>query len=241
MPRPWNKQSGFADSEQDRHPLPGFGWQLVYTGFILILLCFFIMLSSLATLESSKMTRFVHAFNRALSIFTGGTKLEPGDLILPESVDMVDREAELARLYGELRQVIALLGDAAPMEVELTAEGVRLRVTAPVLFESGQADLLPEARPLLARLAGLVAGTALLIRIEGHTDTLPIRTPRYPSNWELSTARAVQVLRYLTEEAGFPVSRLSAAGRGPYHPLESNATEAGRQRNRRVEILFHVS
>jgi chemotaxis protein MotB len=127
------------------------------------------------------------------------------------------------------------------MEVELTAEGVRLRMTAPVLFESGQADLLPAARPLLTRLAGLAAGTALLIRIEGHTDTVPIRTARYPSNWELSTARSVQVLRYLTEEAGFPVNRLSAAGRGAYHPLESNATEAGRQRNRRVEILFHVS
>lgn len=238
---PWLKLKYTLPHEEEEGPLPGSGWQVVYTGFILIMLCFFILLSSLSTLESSKVTRFVQSFNRALSIFTGGTKVEPGDLVLPESPEMVDRDAQLARLYDELRQVIQILGDGARMEVVMTSEGVRLRVTAPVLFESGQAQLIPEARPLLTRVVGLVAGTALLIRIEGHTDNVPIRTVRYPSNWELSTARAVQVLRYLTEEVGFPVNRLSAAGRGPHHPIETNATPAGRQRNRRVEILFHVT
>jgi len=241
MPRPWLKTKVLNESEKGEEPLSGSGWQVVYTGFMLILLCFFIMLSSLATLDASRVTQFVHSFNRALSIFTGGTKVEPADLVLPDSPDMVDRETQLARLYDELRQVIQILGDASRMEVAMTSEGVRLRVTAPVLFASGQAELIPAAQPLLTRVAGLVAGTALLIRIEGHTDNVPIRTERYPSNWELSTARAVQVLRYLTEEAGFPVNRLSAAGRGSHHPLESNATPAGRQRNRRVEILFHVN
>jgi flagellar motor protein MotB len=140
------------------------GWQVVYTGFVLIMLCFFIMLSSLSNLEATKVTRFVASFNRALSIFTGGTKVDPGDLVLPDSPDVVDQNADLARLYDELRQVVQILGDAAAMEVVMTSEGVRLRVNAPVLFQSGQADLIPEARPLLTRVASLVAGTALLNR-----------------------------------------------------------------------------
>ncbi|HHW18203.1 MAG TPA: OmpA family protein, partial [Firmicutes bacterium] len=76
------------------------------------------------------------------------------------------------------------------------------------------------------------------IRVEGHTDNWPISTDKFPSNWELSTARATNVVRFLIEEAGIQPERLQAAGYGEYHPIDSNDTPEGRQRNRRVDVIL---
>jgi chemotaxis protein MotB len=117
-----------------------------------------------------------------------------------------------------------------------------MRFTDRLMFDLGIARISDEARPLLDLLATELARYPdYQVTIEGHTDNLPILTPEYPSNWELSVARAVNVLRFLAEKHGISSERLSAAGYGEYRPLMDNDTPEARSRNRRVEIAIRKS
>jgi chemotaxis protein MotB len=113
-----------------------------------------------------------------------------------------------------------------------------MRLNDRALFDLGAAEVSAGAKKLLHHIGDIIAKTDYQIRIEGHTDDLPIRTVRYPSNWELSTARAVNVLRVLQQHSGIEPRRLSAVGFGEYQPLFPNDSPAHRARNRRVEIIF---
>lgn len=104
-------------------------------------------------------------------------------------------------------------------------------------FDSGSDQLRPEGYELLNALAPAILNLGSNVRIEGHTDNVPIHTGRFPSNWELSTARATSVVSYLVKQFGFTPEKLSAAGYGEYIPVESNDTPEGRARNRRVDIV----
>ena len=107
----------------------------------------------------------------------------------------------------------------------------------PVMFDSGSAQIRPEFTPILEKIAEELMKIPNDIRIEGHTDNRPIHTPMFPSNWELSAARATSVLRFLVKK-GIDPSRLSAVGYGEFRPVASNDTPEGRAKNRRVEILI---
>jgi chemotaxis protein MotB len=115
--------------------------------------------------------------------------------------------------------------------------GVVIQLTDKTLFDSGSAVIREDAKPILSRVATLLKSIPNQIRIEGHTDNRPIRTARYPSNWELSVARATNVLRYLEEVHGISPGRLSASGYGEWRPLRPNTTEGNRALNRRVDII----
>ena len=119
-----------------------------------------------------------------------------------------------------------------------TREGLVMRMSEHTLFGVGSADIATEALPLLQKVGAIIAKTDYLIRIEGHTDDLPIHTERYPSNWELSTARAVNVLRYFIKNHNIDPRRLAAEGFGEFHPLVANDSPQSREKNRRVEIIF---
>jgi chemotaxis protein MotB len=105
-------------------------------------------------------------------------------------------------------------------------------------FATGSTEPSAEARDLISRVAAAVAPTRHAIRIEGHTDNVPIRTARYASNWELSTARASAVVAFLVESQAFDPRRLSAAGYGEFHPRVPNDTSGNRARNRRIDIVI---
>jgi chemotaxis protein MotB len=113
-----------------------------------------------------------------------------------------------------------------------------MRLSDHALFDLGVAHLSAEAMPLLTKIGEIIAKTTYLIRIEGHTDNLPIHTEQFPSNWELSATRAVNVLRYFSEAHQISQERLSAVGFAEYHPLMPNDTAGHRAKNRRVEIIF---
>lgn len=115
--------------------------------------------------------------------------------------------------------------------------GVTLRIDDNLLFSSGQAELTSGGREILQGLVATLAGFDGQVSVEGHTDDIPITTARFPSNWELSTGRAIAVLRYLAEQ-GVPPARLRAIGYADTRPLESNASAEGRAANRRVELLL---
>ncbi|MGQ4880091.1 OmpA/MotB family protein [Billgrantia sp. LNSP4103-1] len=117
-------------------------------------------------------------------------------------------------------------------------QGIILRIDDNLLFDSGQAILTAQGREVLSRLRDVLETFEGDISVEGHTDSLPIATSRFPSNWELSSGRAIAVLRYLTE-LGLPAARMRAVGYAETRPLESNATMEGRASNRRVELLLH--
>src|SRR5208283_5702371 len=104
-------------------------------------------------------------------------------------------------------------------------------------FSSGEAHLLPAAVSKLTRIANILNQRGFEVRVEGHTDNKPIHTAEFKSNWELSTARATEVVRMLIEELNFDPARVSVGGFGEYHSLDSNETPEGRQRNRRVDLV----
>ena len=158
------------------------------------------------------------------------------------------REAELAARtaeVGSLRSTYDGLVDdlqsevaSGRIEIEQLREGVNVKLAQEILFPSGSAQLSPQGRDVIRTVAGRLTGIAHLVDVNGHTDGLPIRgslANRYPSNWELAGARASSVVRLL-EDAGVPSDRLAAISRGSTEPVASNGTEAGRAKNRRIEI-----
>jgi chemotaxis protein MotB len=151
------------------------------------------------------------------------------------------REAEMQRMSGSYRNLVEELErevEAGKIEIHELRGQLQVRALESILFDSGSAALKPGGAEVLRKVAIQLARLeAHTIRVEGHTDDVPIRTERFPSNWELSVARAAGVVRAL-ERAGVRSERLSAQGFGPYKPIESNAEPAGRARNRRIEIVL---
>lgn len=227
------------DISSDLSPVSNNGWAVVYAGFIIMLLCFFIVLCSYSVTDSSKLSLAAKSFSTAVSIFSGGQRFESGEVALPVAPDMVSVDSELAGLYSNIQVMTSNLGMENEIKVSVYEKGVILQLSDRILFEAGQADILPEARKLIEDVGTIVANhPSYSLRIEGHTDNAPIHTSRYPSNWELSTSRAVNVVRYLLDKRIIAADRLLAAGFGEYKPLFSNDTLENRARNRRVELLF---
>ncbi|MGD8991740.1 MAG: flagellar motor protein MotB [Desulfobacterales bacterium] len=216
----------------------GPGWEIVYSGFILILLCFFIMLCSFSTMEEAKVTQFLRSFSNAVSFLPGGIQLESGSVILPESPGMVSSRSEMAKLSEHLKLLSNRFNLKDEIKVLLSEEGLVMRLPEQTLFESGVATISPEALPLLEKVGAIIAQTHYLIRIKGHTDNVPIHTFLFPSNWELSTARAVNVLRYFIERHQIDSQRMSAEGFAEFQPLAANDSTENRAKNRRVEVIF---
>ena len=151
---------------------------------------------------------------------------------------MVENRDDLAKIFEELELLSARLDFEGEVDLALIKEGLVMRLSEKALFDSGVAAISSGAYTLLEKIGAIIAKTAYFIRIEGHTDNVPIHTPVFPSNWELSTARAVNVLRYFIKTHKIDPQRLAAVGFGEYQPLVSNNTHANRAKNRRVEIIF---
>jgi chemotaxis protein MotB len=196
------------------------------------------MLSSFSSIEEAKIMRFVRSFVNAVSILPGGLKADGDAAIVPISAEMVDSDSPLAKLYEDLQKIADRLSNREDIAVSFTRKGLVMRLSDHALFDAGIAEISPKALPLLHKIGTIIAETAYEVRVEGHTDDVPIQTARYPSNWELSTARAVNVLRYLIRTFQIPSERLSAQGFGEYQPMVPNDNAANRAKNRRVEIVF---
>lgn len=214
-------------------------WQMVYTGFILILLCFFIMLTSFASLEQSKISRFVRAFSTAVTVFSGGRSLEKGTTMIDTRAMIMDKEDKMAQLFETIR-TLKQRNELHQVTLSKGNRGVVMTLSDKLLFSSGEANLSASAKPLLDKIGQIIKTVQVPVEIEGHTDNVPIRTSAYPSNWELSTARAVNVLRFLIEQQAISAHQLSAVGFANYQPAASNASAQGRAKNRRVEIIFKL-
>lgn len=153
------------------------------------------------------------------------------------SSDAGTQNGDLTRLQKELETTLSK--EIARQEISMRREpdGMVISLREVGFFESGSSTMKPESEPAFDRIAVLLRDRGFRVRIEGHTDNVPIHTPRFSSNWELSTARATELIRLLVVRDGFNPDHLSAAGYAEFHPVASNTTAAGRGMNRRVDII----
>ncbi len=151
----------------------------------------------------------------------------------------VEREVrERNRIYQEVLGKFQSLIDAGQLSVSISRGRMVINLPQDILFQSGSATVGRDGRETIAQVAKVLADLPdRSFQVEGHTDNVPISTARFPSNWELSTARALSVVRLLVR-GGVPPENLSGAGYGEYQPVASNDDAAGRRRNRRIEIVM---
>ena len=239
-------------------------WLLTYADMITLLMALFIVMWSMSVVNAGKFDALSVSLKEAFSgkILTGGeavlrtgadtkradpTPADPFVAIGPprseaqgdgQRADAPAKEVEdLEQLKKDIDAWVRSHGMERQVESEVARRGLVVRVlTDDVLFASGSADLKAEAGPLLDALSGLLKTQVRNpIQVEGNTDNIPV-SGRYPTNWELSTARATAVVRDLIGR-GVGAGRLSATGYAAEHPIATNATEAGRRLNRRVELV----
>ncbi len=146
------------------------------------------------------------------------------------------REKELA-VYKNLFNELKALVDAGTIQVGFRKGRMVVQLSNAILFDSGKSKLRPEGQDAIASLAPALGSVKRDFVVGGHTDNIPIKTARYPSNWELSTARAVSVVKGLIE-AGYPASKVGAAGYAEHDPVADNSEQSGREQNRRIEIIL---
>jgi len=146
--------------------------------------------------------------------------------------------AQLERIEKKVEVMVKMEGIEG-VETHIESEkGLVVSLKEKILFETGKAGLSQEAKTVLDKLYPIFLEIPNTIIVEGHTDNVPIKTVQFPSNWELSTARATQVVKYLIEEKNFPKEKIAATGYGEYHPVASNETAEGRAENRRVDFII---
>jgi chemotaxis protein MotB len=153
-------------------------------------------------------------------------------------IDETAAADERAALAERIRAAVSKADAAGGVQVSDTAQGVVVSLPEAGAFPLGQADLSQAARRVIRELADVLLTEDGEIRVEGHTDNAPIATSRFASNWELSAARATEVIRFLIAQGAIPAERLSAGGYGEFRPIAPNDTPEHRARNRRVDIII---
>lgn len=225
-------------------------WLVPYSDFVTVLLCFFIVMYSLSTLDAEKFAALARALQQALG---GGGNIvieAPMSSVGPDTMQPLAGEPspspnehlsdsiQLAVIEQQIREMIKESGIEAQVETTTEERGLVISIQDTVLFDSGSAELTPFARQIMDELGLILLQTPNYLRVEGHTDNRPINTPRFPSNWELSVARSTSVIQYLIARHNFPPERLGAAGYGEYRPKAPNNTAENQQLNRRVDFVI---
>ena len=243
-------------------------WLVSYADFITLLFAFFVVLYASSQVDQKKVGKLALAIQIAfqeLGVFPASNTQIPLDSSDPmpfskvQAVQNVKRNTELGRIASppegslaasseeenDLATLQAQLRDALKKEIALhevalrrVDEGLVVSLREFGFFDSGSATIKPESLSALDRIASILAIRTYRLRIEGHTDNIPIHTAHMSSNWELSTTRATELVRVLIDRHGFAPERLSAAGYAEFHPVASNLTPQGRAQNRRVDIVI---
>ncbi|MFZ5587672.1 MAG: OmpA/MotB family protein [Thermodesulfobacteriota bacterium] len=234
-------------------------WMATFSDLCCLLLTFFVLLLTFANMDIQKFREMLGSVQQAFGVQTlvkgeyqavapkqapaaagdsqGGGFRSTAPSLTQGSLTESASAAEAEDMAKQVRDLAQKAGMGDMVEVSSGSRGVRLRVKGKILFDSGQANLLEGAKKLLDGIAQVMHRHSYYLTVEGHTDSAPISTAQYPSNWELSAARAAAVLRYLAHK-GVPESRVSAIGYASNYPIADNSSEEGRNQNRRVEFVF---
>ncbi len=207
-------------ADEDKH---GSLWLITYADMITLVLAFFVMLTAVSDFNPAKFEEAKNSANKAL-----GTETAKKNGVKVVSIDDLIKSVQAIIKQQHLEKQV---------EVTASGRGVVISARGAAFFQSGEAHVLSQALPLLNALAGPINNTAYSIAVEGHTDNVPLNSAQYPSNWELSSARASEIVRYLAN-AGVKPQRLRATGFADTQPKVGNSNEKNRSINRRIEIVF---
>lgn len=269
-----------AKRKEDTPPAGSPAWMATFSDLMNLLLCFFVMLFAMSSIEESKLQEFVAAMNNTFSVFEGGASAIGDGFLISNGVSQLNELDQYINSTGktadsetdgddfqefemspeameeilqdkmleeneerveEIEEVLTESDIADEVEVSFTAQYVKLTMNGGLLFDSGSAQLKDDAKLIIDKV-GLILeryGNAGTIEIEGHTDNVPMKSAQYPSNEELSSARALSVFYYLMDSTTLNPLNLKHAGMGERVPIADNSTPEGRGRNRRVEILIY--
>ncbi len=249
MPRKKKHEESHGGSER---------WLITYADMITLLMVMFVVFFAMATVDLKKFQAAAESLREGfgasrpvtagaaakIPIFDEAGGETPLDGLGGEGgvtpIDIFEFGVLGAAIEEEIEKAFELEGvEGTDVSVDYNERGIVISISPDnILFDSGQADLKPQFKKALDAIGPILRRVPNMIQIEGHTDDRPISTARFPSNWELSTARATAVLRYLIVYDGIPENRLSAAGYADSRPVDPSNTSEARARNRRVEIII---
>ncbi len=223
-------------------------WLVSYADFITLLFAFFVVMYAISSINTGKYRVLSDSLGSAFGrnapdippnrtqIELGLSGLKPLAVLRREAAVRHEHE-QLAVVSHELQKSLAPLIEQGKVQVTQSSRGVNVTINSSVLFATGEAKLTNDAKDILKSVAQNLKGDKHAIQVEGHTDNVPISTPLFASNWELSSARAGSVVRLFAEN-GVNESRMLAIGHSSTQPLDTNDTNEGRARNRRVEVMI---
>lgn len=222
-------------------------YMMTYGDMMTLLLCFFILLFSFSEIDAKKFQAIINSFQGSAGVLKSGKSLEVDNLISNSSTEnkLTQNIKEIENLETLKKIVEEYLNEnnlADKILVDLEDRGLLLRFKENVLFDSGRAVLKPQSKDTLKFLSGLLKQQEFLdrhIRVEGHTDSDPIiSSKKFPTNWELSSIRASNVVRFFIEDTNMTPERFSVSGYSKYHPVAPNDTYENKAKNRRVDIVI---
>lgn len=267
-----------AKKKAEEAPKSSPAWMATFSDLMNLLLCFFVLLFSMSSVDASKFEEVVASLNSSFSIFSAGStaigegtlissgvsqlneldeyfsnagkaseteEVEDGDPMQEYEEKLQEEQKEKTEeIYEELVEATESKNIQDSVEVTMDEEGyqfVQISLSGAILFDSGQAAIKSDAFLVLGKVGDIVKlYDDHIIKIMGHTDSIPISSERFRDNMELSQARALSVFRYLRDEKKISPEIMESSGRGEYEPIASNKTEEGRSRNRRVEIRIYT-
>ena len=214
------------------------GWIQTYGDMMSLLVAFFVLIVGFSNIELIKFRKAMGSFQGIVGVVNEGAN----DIVRMDkpylSGATVLNDNNLVNTLRVIEEMPGDLTGEGDVSVEITPDGVRFKISDRMLYNSGDAKLKKSALPILAKIAEVSKLYPCGIRIEGHTDSMPIHTAKFPSNWELSTARALSVLRLFVDEYNINPKKIIAVGMGEFHPRASNDTPRERALNRRVEVYL---
>jgi len=224
-------------------------WLVPYADILTLLLALFIVLFATSQTDQKKLTEMAQAFSAAFN--TGGPSMfdkagptpsqsseMPPDKTKDQDQKYLAENEQLNETKQMLEQMIKEKNLSDELSAVLTDEGLSIRIKEKALFPSGSATLLPHSMEIGKPIAELLSKVPQKIVISGHTDNMPIATSTFPSNWDLSSQRSLNFMKFILTQAELNPARFSTVGHGEFRPIAPNDTEAGRAQNRRVEILI---
>jgi chemotaxis protein MotB len=210
-------------------------WMVTFSDMVTLLLTFFVLLLSMARMDDMKFKEAAGSLRDAFGVMGGGTR---SDITKPSVVEFAPIEDDFnMRVYKRLVSEQQRLKIDKRIDLVRDRGAVVLRINDSILFDSGQTAVRPEAHPVLRDMAALVRNLPLHLRIEGHTDQTP-PTSKNLTNWDISVARAISVLKFFDQEKLLPLDRMSAVGYGSQRPLVEEKTAEDKRLNRRVDFVL---
>ncbi|GAB6098889.1 OmpA family protein [Halanaerocella petrolearia] len=215
----------------------GSDWMTTYADMVTLLMAFFVMLYSFSSLDANKFQMMVQGLQGKLGVLEGGKTISQSKMI-EKGLNSPNISSRLNNLQQKVSSYVQENNLQNDINLAIDERGLTIRFSGKVLFDLGRAEIKSDSKEILNQIAGFIKTVPNNVTVEGHTDNLPISNSKFPSNWELSTTRATNVIRYFIEQDDIDPSRLSAAGYSKYKPIHPNNTRQHRALNRRVDVVI---